>query len=337
MFELALCFSLVCFAFIGYSLPNLSRSLKLRLIMFSVVVSFKNFKLSTKLNLILLTILLVIVTASGYTLSKILDNQIKQEVADRAFLIIETMNSVRNYTSTEVKPELVSKLASATQFIPETVPAYSARQIFSGLKEREEYQDFSYKEATINPTNPQDRANQFELKIVEQFRQNSDLKELVGFHSHKGKDLFYIARPLAIKQESCLECHSTPDIAPASLLFTYGDKHGFGWNLNEIVAAQIVFVPASKLITAANSLKLLVIGLISIFFLIGMLVLNIFLKFSIIKPIKRMAHLSTEVSTGNFTAEFTHSSQDEIGILTKAFNRMKLSLQMAMNMLNQEE
>ena len=215
-------------------------------------------------------------------------------------------------------------------------PAYSARQIFTGLKEKKEYQDFSYKEATINPTNPQDKADEFELKIIENFRQNPNLQELTGFHSRNGKDLFYIARPLAIKKESCLECHSTPDIAPPSLLATYGDKNGFGWHLNEIVASQIVFVPASKLIMVANRLKLSVIGLIGIFFLIGVIVLNIFLKVSIIKPIRRMANLSTEVSTGNFAAEFTHSNQDEIGTLAAALNRMKLSLQMAMNMLDRE-
>ena len=316
---------------------DLSLTFKFRLNMFSPVSPFKTSKLSTKLNLILLVILLVIATSSGFALSQILEHQVEQEVAERAFLIIETMNSVRNYTSTEIKPELASRLASETKFIPETVPAYSARQIFTGLKNKKEYQDFSYKEATINPTNPQDKADNFELNIVKQFRQNPELKELTGFRSEKGQNLFYIALPLAIKKQSCLQCHSNPDVAPQSLLNTYGDKNGFGWQLNEVVASQIVFVPASQLFIAANQLKLSVIGLISLFFLLGVIVLNIFLKVSIIKPIKRMANLSTEVSTGNFAAEFTHSYQDEIGTLANALNRMKLSLQMAMNMLDQEE
>nr|WP_293095528.1 HAMP domain-containing protein [Moorena sp. SIO3I6] len=54
------------------------------------------------------------------------------------------------------------------------------------------------------------------------------------------------------------------------------------------------------------------------------------------KPLKQMAQLAKEVSTGNMAGEFDHDSDDEIGILAKSLNRMKVSLEMAMNMLNSE-
>ncbi|MEO1342167.1 MAG: histidine kinase, partial [Cyanobacteria bacterium J06635_13] len=72
-----------------------------------MLTTLKNLKLGAKLNLILLGILISAIALCGVLLSKILSHKIEQEVADKAFLIIETMNSVRNYTSSQVKPELL--------------------------------------------------------------------------------------------------------------------------------------------------------------------------------------------------------------------------------------
>jgi len=237
----------------------------------------KNWKLGTKLNLILVSILVSAIALCGLLLSRILEKKIEQEVADKAFLIVETMNSVRNYTSSQVKPELANRLATEAFFIPETVPAYSAREVFEGLRQQPEYENFLYKEATLNPTNPRDRADEFETKITQQFRQDKQLKEKTGFRSDSSGKFYYIARPLEIKKASCLECHDTPAKAPANLVNTYGKEHGFGWKMNEIVASQIVSVPASKVSAAANSLKLSVLGVVGSVFLIAIALINLFL------------------------------------------------------------
>jgi HAMP domain-containing protein len=39
---------------------------------------------------------------------------------------------------------------------------------------------------------------------------------------------------------------------------------------------------------------------------------------------------------GQMNADFNHNSQDEIGSLAAAFNRMKSSLQISMNLLNKK-
>jgi HAMP domain-containing protein len=54
-----------------------------------------------------------------------------------------------------------------------------------------------------------------------------------------------------------------------------------------------------------------------------------------IQPLVQMAKWSREVSTGALTTDFEHQSQDEIGILANSVNRLKVSLEMAMNMLDQ--
>jgi HAMP domain-containing protein len=296
----------------------------------------KNLKLGTKLNILLLLIFIGVVTTSGLTLSKILGDNAKDKVASQAFLLLETMGSVRDYTATQVNPELAPRLEKEEWFLPQTVPAYSAREVFEKLRKREQYSNFFYKEATLNPTNPRDKADPFETAVVEKFRNQTGLKQVTGFRSLPGGELFYVASPLVISEKSCLRCHSTPENAPKSQIATYGRDNGFGWQLNEIIGAKIVSVPASTVFNEARRLQFLVIGSLSVFFLLAMIMINIFLKFAVTNPLKRMAQLSKKVSTGDMEGEFEHPVNDEIGILAASLNRMKVSLQMAMNMLNTE-
>ncbi len=297
---------------------------------------FKNLKLGAKLNLLLLLIFLGVVGTSGLALSKILGDNAKEKVASQAFLLLETMSSVRDYTADQINPELAPRLEKEDWFIPQTVPAYSAREVFEKLRKREQYSNFFYKEATLNPTNPRDKADPFESSIVQQFRNQSALKEVTGFRSLPSGELFYVARPLVISEQTCLRCHSTPEQAPKSQLTTYGRDNGFGWKLNEIIGARVISVPSSAVFNEARRLQVLVIGSLSVFFLLAMIMINLFLKFAVTNPLKRMAQLSKQVSTGDMKGEFEHSAHDEIGILAASLNRMKVSLEMAMNMLNTE-
>ncbi|OLP19084.1 histidine kinase [Leptolyngbya sp. 'hensonii'] len=296
-----------------------------------------NFKLSTKFNLLLLAVFLGAVILSGVAFASLLSRNAEQEITARATLLLKTMLSVRNYTLTQINPELAPRLETEAQFLPQTVPGYSAREIFENLRTNSEYKDFFYKEATLNPTNLRDKADSFEAALVERFRNDAGLKELTGYRSSPAGDLFYIARPIQILKESCLRCHSTPAAAPKSQLASYGSSNGFGWKLNEIVGAQIISVPASDVIGNARQAFLFFMGVIAAAFALVLLVINFLLRRAVIHPLNQIAQVANEVSMGNMDAEFERQSADEIGKLATAFNRMKTSLVMAMNMLRGDQ
>lgn len=251
-------------------------------------------------------------------------------------MLIETMNSIRNYTNTQITPELSDRLETEEVFLPQTIPAYSAREVFEHLRSREEYSQFFYKEATLNPTNVRDKADQFETEIVNFFRDNPE-EQKQGFRSIPGGEIFYIARPLKIEKESCLRCHGDPKAAPASQISSYGSDNGFGWKLNEIVAAQVISVPSSQVFNAARQLRYLVISKFVIFLLVTGILLNLFLRFTITKPLKKMSYSSKQLSMGDMDIEFEQKTNDEIGILAASLNRLKISLKMAMDMLENNE
>lgn len=295
---------------------------------------FNSWKLRKKFTILLLLVLLVGLTCIGSILTAVLGNKTEHEISEQALILMETMNSVRDYTSTQVQPELADRID--VEFLPETIPAYSAREIFETLRQKNpEYRDFFYKEATINPTNLRDRADAFETTLVEKFMANTDLQETSGFRSIPGGNIFYIARPIKVSKTSCLQCHSTPDVAPQSLIERYGTANGYGWKLNEIVGAQTISVPAQKVFNEAKETFLLIMAVVSSIFIMIILLVNDLLNRHVIRPLKKIAKVAEEVSTGDMNAEFGQVSEDEIGNLAAAFKRMKLSLTLAMNRISQ--
>lgn len=129
-----------------------------------------------------------------------------------------------------------------TDFHPQSVPAFAATESFNYL--REKFPDYFYKEATLNPSNPRDRATDWETDVVNLFRNGRARDEFINTRETPttGTSLF-LARPIKVTNVSCLECHSTPDKAPPAMIQLYGPDNGFGWKMNEIIGAQIVSVP----------------------------------------------------------------------------------------------
>ncbi len=306
----------------------------------------KKLGLGTKFNALLVFIFILGSIISGMTLSAAMYNQAEIEVKERAAMLIQTMNSARNYTSENIQPLFVDSLEKNENFIRETVPAYSAREIFENFRKNKIYSSFLYKEATLNPTNIRDKADDFESKLVQRFRQEPDLKELTGYRNIDGKDLFYIARPLAIKKESCLQCHGNPEQAPKSMITTYGSQAGFGWKINDIVASQTIYVPANKVFAKSNEYLLFAITIFISIFSVLIILINIFLKGSVVKPIKKLTRITERLRNGNINItsdNYVHSvtlreiarRSDEPGELAKAFQHMALEVMAREDKLNQ--
>ncbi|MBW4600911.1 MAG: DUF3365 domain-containing protein [Calothrix sp. FI2-JRJ7] len=291
-------------------------------------------KINTKVNLILIIVFIGGIFISGTALASVLTQKTENEVANKAVMLMEVINSIRQYTNDRVHPLLLPKVETEEKFIPESIPAFSTREIFEVFRKNNEYANFIYKDAALNPTNLRDKADDFESNVVKEFRQNLALTEKSGFRTVSGEKLFYSAQPLKVQQESCLRCHSTPDVAPKSQLTVYGRNNGFGWKLNEIIATQIVYVPAEEIFSQASRSFLMVLTVLTAIFTVIVIIINLLLKKTVLKRIKKIADVAQQVSVGDMDASFGKQDKDEIGALAEAFNRMKYSLEIALSMLN---
>jgi hypothetical protein len=173
-------------------------------------------RLGNQFTLLLTLIFLGGIMLSSMTLSAAMQQKAEDEITTKAEILTQTMHAVRTYTSEHIAPLLQHQLETTPRFISEVVPAFSARQVFENFRHQPEYRNFFYKEATLNPTNLADKADEFETNLVEQFRRQPNLTILSGYRNVAGVKQFFTARPLAVKSVSCLQCHSRPSVAPKS-------------------------------------------------------------------------------------------------------------------------
>ncbi|MEP1061222.1 MULTISPECIES: c-type heme family protein [Cyanophyceae] len=341
----------------------------------------------------MLLVFIIGISLSGAALANVLEQRAQFEVTAQAALLMQTMNSVREYNQAHITPLLTEKLETETPsdpplteelqtyipsapalpgkpetqilkdpaltekletqipkdpsltekiettpaFVPESVPTYAVREVFEKLRQHENYANFFYKDATLNPTNIRDKADEFETALIERFREEPDLKELSGFRTLPQGKVFYIAHPFAITDPNCLQCHTAPEMAPKSQITIYGSNNGFGWQLNDPITAQVVSVPAEAVFDSVNRSLFALMKILFSVFAVVILLINFLLKLTVIQRIKRIAGAAHAISTGEMSVDFKDNSQDEIGALAAAFGRMKSSLEISIEMLHQRK
>ena len=291
-------------------------------------------KLLTKFNLILL----VVFAAGGYVISQFaydfLVGNARREVLDEAQLMLASATAVRDYTATDLSPLLQQNPKHRVHFLAETIPFYGATTTFNKL--RKDYPDYTYKEAALNPTNPEDRASDWESDIIHYLRDHPGETQAVGERQTATGPALYVAKPIAVTQE-CLECHSVPSAAPPAMLTVYGSANGFGWKKDEIAGAQIITVPLSVPVAIANRAYHRLLLFLAITLIVAILALDVGVYLFVIRPLKIVSDTADRVSRGEKNVPVIKvKGKDEIATVALSFNRMQVSLTKALKMVEEK-
>ena len=288
--------------------------------------------LRLKFNLVLLFVFMLGLGVSGYVSYNLLHTTAREDVLRNAGVMLEAALSMRHYTVSQVRDRLVQK---EDEFLPQSVPAFAATEIMNEL--RKKYPDYAYKEAALNPTNPRDRAVEWEADIVNEFRNDPARGEISGTRATPTGISLFLARPFQIKDAACLACHTTAEMAPASMVKLYGTNNGFGWKLNEVIGAQVVSVPMSLPIRNADRAFYTFMASLTGVFVALFVILNLMLSVMIVTPITRMSDAADRISTGDLEIpELAESGRDEVSLLARSFNRMRRSLEKAISLIDQK-
>jgi HAMP domain-containing protein len=281
-----------------------------------------------------------------------LQDTAREQVLHQAQIMMETALAMRSYTTEQVKPLVNSlqgapapnlpddsvfrdlclrKLAVHKEFRPQTVPAFAATEMFNFL--RKKYPEYYYKEAALNPSNPRNRAADWEEDIIKVFRSQPELERFQGERMTPFGPSLFLARPMRAGK-SCLECHSVPGTAPVEMVALYGPSNGFGWKENEVIAAQIVSVPVTVPMQMADRAFARLIVSLAVVAGVTLVLMNLVLYLTVLRPVARLASTADEISKGNLDVpELEVNGKDELSVLSAAFNRMHRSLVAAMKML----
>jgi HAMP domain-containing protein len=305
-------------------------------------------KLALKFNLALLATIALGMAATGFIGQRILQAKARHETEQSARLLLEAAMATRGYTNTRVHKLLENQMKY--DFLAESVPSFAATEVLKSMQAS--FADYHYKEATLNPTNPRDRVVDWEADVVQMFRRDDKLPEVVGERDTPAGRSLYLARPIAVKDEACLQCHSTAAAAPKTLVDKYGPSNGFGWKLNEVVGAQIVSVPSTVHTAAADRAFRALMAGVAVVFAAVFVVLNLLLTLLVVRPATKLAAIAEQASldgsgnaasgsSGNaaFGVEasddaFGAGRRDEIGDLARAIGRLRTSLRKAMSLVD---
>jgi protein-histidine pros-kinase len=288
--------------------------------------------LRAKFNLVMLVAFLTGWALAGVFSYELAYSNARRQVLNEAAILSGQASALSDFTVKEIAPLLVGQFNQ--RFLPQSVPAWVAQTNFKSLQTK--FTDYSYRVVVENPTNPADLPADWQADIIKTLKAQPELKELVRERDTPTGRILSIAQPISITNPACLQCHSVPAAAPATMIDLYGSANGFGWKLNEVLGARIVSVPMSVPFAEANkTFTQLMIGL-GVVFAVMMVLLNLLLHFVIIKPVAVISAQAVAVSMGNMDAEeVVVRTKDEIGSLAESFNRMRRSLANAMKMLNE--
>jgi HAMP domain-containing protein len=288
-------------------------------------------KLLAKFNLILLAVFGVGVLIIAWFAYSFLINNARREVLAQAQLMVASAKAVRDYTADDLSPLLPRHRVN---FLVESVPFYAASSTLNRL--RKSYPDFAYKEASLNPTNPEDRATDWESDVIHGLRDHPEQHEVVGERETPTGRSLYVAQPIKT-DASCLECHSLPANAPHAMVATYGTANGFGWKLNKLVGAQIISVPMSVPVQIAQKAFFNLMVILVVTLLACILALDAAVYWFVIRPLRIVCDSGDRISKGEKDVPpLVVAGSDEIASVTTSFNRMRVSLVKALAMLEQE-
>jgi HAMP domain-containing protein len=268
---------------------------------------------------------LLAIAVIGITSYKLSVKNAMDEAKIKSNIILNYAMATKDYMSQVQKP-LVQELIEKDRFYPELMSGFvSARGTFEIFKKS--FPGYTFKQATLDPLNPSSKADQNEIEFIKTFDQNPTLKSSEGQITKNGADFFYFAQPVKINSKGCLKCHGDPYDAPKDQIEIYGTETGYNWKMDDTVAAFVVYIPTADAIAAAKKLSftLILVGAAGI--IVILLILWFFLDRSVVLPITKLSQRTDSFSLGEDLDEpITGKSNDEIGTLAQAIERLRISL-----------
>lgn len=241
--------------------------------------------------------------------------------ADRELsLLVDMVKAARTYVAKDVRPYMLPKGI----FHPAAVSSTVATKHIAGHFAKSQ-PDYYIRVVSDNPLNSENSPTPFEEKILETFRQDRNIDNIVLEGSINDRQFLVSSRP-SVSRESCLLCHGTPDKAPKEIIDAYGTESGFGYENNAVVGASVVGVPINNVNQIILVRSLIAFAFISVLFSIIFFSIDRLVRFLLLKPIIKISHIARSVSEGNLDQSISTKRQDEIGELVKSFELMRRSL-----------
>ena len=261
-------------------------------------------------------------------------NRAKEFSKEKVRLTLSFSKATRSYVRETLRPriyELLNKYGCIKEdFILEAQSSsFVTANIFR--KVGEDFQGLRLRQVAFRPLNPKNTPTPVEAKIIELFR-NAGKSEFTDIVEINGYRYLISAFPVKVRA-SCLMCHGKRENMPQAVKRIYKPAYDPNWKVGSVQGGIFIYEPYE-----ATILKAQLSGLIKggIAFFINIIVMGIviyILNRYVFKPIDVLKEHADKISKGEVDDKIPIKSEDEIGELAKAFERMRLSIKKVMDIL----
>ncbi|OQY18557.1 MAG: histidine kinase [Desulfobacteraceae bacterium 4572_35.1] len=292
---------------------------------------FRNMSIRKRIVFMLATVYIVslalVVAGGGY----FLERDVVREAQQKTDLFATVMSNSARYLHNVIRPKAEELLTEDAYFPEGAVGVLMLTEVARYIQE--DYPEYIFRFASPNSLNPDNLSDEFEDKIITAF-DDGDFEDWKGFTERDGVKYYAVAKPLTAGSD-CIHCHDTPDVAHPSQVEQYGTRSGYGYLEGDVVGARFIYVPTDVIQQEAYKRIAYFSAAFSIFFLLVLFAVDRFIVSSVVKPIEHIVEVSEDISRGKLDVEFNVKTNDEIKMLADAFDRMKVSLAKAMDILRQ--
>jgi hypothetical protein len=263
------------------------------------------------------------------------------EAKAKARIMLDRNLATHTYFSHQLKPSVFRAFQSAKkepEFNPSWMSStYAVREmekIYASLADAPYY----YKECAVNARSPENEADAFERAFVERLNQDPGIVDEAFVRQIGGRTFYTVLRRGESIQETCLRCHTRPELAPRGMVDIYGPTRSFNRSLGEVVSAISIRIPIEAAYAEANrtSVQLALVFVFMLLSLYGIVMsLNNHWILKPLKTIRKKALLISSEPSSHLGEHIDTPKGREMAQLASAFNVMSSQLQRERDLLEQ--
>jgi PAS domain S-box-containing protein len=278
---------------------------------------WQNFSLRTKINTILLLVLVVFLTMGLFWQYRQQRALLFAEAVDKAKIITAEATRTREYISQQLKVGHVELNKDRYGMIPVVVASRVGQIVAEDLT-------YSIRHTSNRFRNQANAPDDYEKLALQRLAEDRNLHHIAEFTTLDGAPVFRYLQT-AYAEESCLECHGDPRHSPLFLREIYPPEQdaSYHYKVGEVIGAVSIVIPMAQIerqLTASfRSTLLTTIG----FFIALVVCLGLLMQKAVLNPLRNLVMtIATIRNTGRFNQRLPVAGRDEIGELVTNFNAM---------------
>ena len=285
--------------------------------------------LRVQINLIVAAVALPALLLLAFVLNNTAAASARAASGREAALLTALADTTARYVTDNVEPIVTTGNQRNLVFVPAATPFYAVQVEADLLQKR--IPGVTLHRVVMDPVGAADRPDAWERQMIASLRATSDPRPVTVEQRTHGGERLLLVTPLTFSRGICATCYTSRGDAPPGVLDVFGTYPGFAFHQGEIVGITVASVPLRKTSFWIS------IGVLLAFAFVLWSAFNIALQRCLLQPLDNVASIAEQVSLGQpSVAEFEEARSDEIGVVTRAFNRLRRSMESAIMLVDTE-